>query len=62
MWGGYTKDYRTEVTEVEVFNPHTERWIQYTTKGYFPTCLRCGAATSVQELVYTGMLLTPFSS
>ena len=54
MWGGYTKDYNKKagVTQLEVLDPLTEKWVQHDTQGHLPTELRYGASASVGGYLY----------
>ncbi len=54
MWGGYTGDYNKKagVTQVDVLDPLTEKWVQYALKGHLPTGLCNGATAAVDGYIY----------
>ncbi len=54
MWGGRTGDYNKKagVTQVDVLDSLTEKWLQHTTKGHLPTGLHNGSTASVGRYLY----------
>ncbi len=49
MWGG---DKKAGVTQLEVLDPLTEKWVQHDIRGHLPTELRYGASASVGVYLY----------
>ncbi len=54
MWGGRTVDYNKQagVTQLEVLDPLTEKWVQHALEGQIPTGLYEGATASVGRYLY----------
>ncbi len=54
MWGGRTVDYNKKVgvTQLEVLDPLTEKWVQHATIGHLPTGLYSGVTASVGRYLY----------